>query len=396
MLTAALLYIPVTILAWQQPATKPIRLQLTTHLSAVGYGPCYWFEEPSETLRTPAPFGRAQQGVLEQLEELNWQHRREDEQPPCFTFKYPRAPTFCVNHPDILGLIRQIPRSWDDHVDDKLKMHLLLSASPTASSNTMTPPTFVVNHAFLEFLNDKTTEDRPDDGCWFLKHRLDAKRPRVHPYTTSVELHNRLQQMKEASWNYYIAQKEIHPPMLLHGRKFVLRAHVLAVVKDNTLRLYLHSNPLVLEHEVPLVDKEGRNLSALVLQTGTRSPAYLLSEALTPALRASILDQMSVTTAHLFQELQHQHPLVPDHAPKLSNDDEETVLYQLYGLDFMLNYDGQVFLLEVNRSPRIATGAMGRVHGCYTELLMDAMQILGVIQDLNEPRGEFGTWRDIY
>jgi len=258
----------------------------------------------------------------------------------------------------------------------------------------MTPPTFVVNHDFLESLNDQTTEDRPD-GCWFLKHRLDAKRPRVHPYTTSAELHNRLRQMKEASWKYYIAQREIHPPMLLRGRKFVLRAHVLVAVKDNTLRLYLHSNPLVLEHEL-LTDSEACNLSALVLQNGTRSPAYLLSEALTPALRASILDQMGVTTAHVFQELQHQHPLVRDHAAKLSNDDEEAVLYQLYGLDFMLNYAGQVFLLEVNRSPRIATGAMGGVHGCYTELLMDAMQILGVIQDFNEPRGEFGTWKDIY
>lgn len=325
----------------------------------------------------------------EHLQELNWQKgRNNDEQhavTPSLTFRYPGAPTFCAFHPDIPGTIRQIPPSWDDHVDDKLKLHLLLSAAPADIISTMTPPTFVVNRAFLASLtdHDQGTNGRKE-GQWFLKHRLDAKRPRVHPYATSAKLHERLQQMKEASWKYFIAQKEIHPPMLLRSRKFVLRAHVLASTSgDNfdTLRLYLHSNPLVSEHEP----------SALVLQSGSRSAAYLLSNALTPDLRASILDQMSTITAAVFRELQNQHPLVAT----LSSD-ETAVLYQLYGLDFMLDCTGRAFLLEVNRSPRIATGPMGGVHGCYTEFLIDAMQILGVTPTCKEPRGKFGVWRDIY
>lgn len=394
---AALSVMPVIILAWQKPAPAVIgwrsssRSRTRRVLSAAAdtaAAPCFWFEEPVETRRVTAPFGRAQQGVDERLQALNWQQRRH-EQGPSFTFNYPGAPTFCAYHPDTPAPIRQIPTSWDDHVDDKLRLHLLLSAASAALSG-MTPSTFVVNHALLASL-DEAGQDQEMEGRWFLKHRLDAKRPRVHPFSSSAELCERLRQMGEGSWKYFIAQKEIYPPMLIHGRKFVMRAHVLAWVRGDTIRLFLHSNPLVSEHEAPFEAGDRASPPALVLQSGSRSAAYLLSEAL-PALRASILEQMGSTAAAVFRELHTQHPLAPQHS-KYSIGES---LYQLYGLDFMLNSTGQVFLLEVNRSPRIATGAMGGVHGCYTELLMEAMQILGVTQTSTEASGEFGVWRDIY
>mmetsp|Transcript_20276 Transcript_20276/g.33054 ORF Transcript_20276/g.33054 Transcript_20276/m.33054 type:complete len:454 (+) Transcript_20276:208-1569(+) len=372
---------------------------------------CFWYEYPSETQRVPAPFGRAQKGVEERLQTLNWQnlrlcHEEEKQQRPVpsFTFKYPGAPTFCAHHPGISGPIRQIPASldWDNHVDDKLRLHLLLSTNSTMTCHTMTPPTFEVNHALLASLEaGQGTDD--GEGHWFLKHRMDSKRPRVHPYGSDAKLSKRLRQMKESSWKYYIAQKEIHPAMLIRGRKFVLRAHVLVVVSKGTLQLFLHDNPLVSENEKQFVAEEAGSpwasqpVSALVLQSGSRSASYLLaeSEELSPFLRASILEQISSIVATVFRELHTQHPF-----PLASGAPSQGSMYQLYGLDFMLNSSGKVFLLEVNRSPRIATGAMGDVHGCYTELLVDAMQILGVLEDtsseqLHKP-GKFGAWRDIY
>mmetsp|Transcript_67240 Transcript_67240/g.185302 ORF Transcript_67240/g.185302 Transcript_67240/m.185302 type:complete len:132 (+) Transcript_67240:688-1083(+) len=118
--------------------------------------------------------------------------------------------------------------------------------------------------------------------------------------------------MGEKSWKYYVVQKEIHPPMLVRGKKFVLRAHVLAWVRGGTLRLFLHSEPLVSEHE-KLFEAGGASMAALVLQGGTRTPAYLLNDdsELLPALRLSILEQMGTTAAAVFRELHSQHPLAP-------------------------------------------------------------------------------------
>ena len=409
--------------------------------------PCFWYEDPAETQRgIPAPFGRAQKGVEERLQKLNWQqlhldsrralsscHEEKQQKQrlvPSFTFKYPGAPTFCAYHPGIPGLIRQIPTSWDwdKHIDDKLHLHLLLSSNSTITYHNMTmmPPTFVVDHALLASLEggqDNENQGGTDDGCndkdhwhWFLKHRLDSKRPRVHPYGSSAELCKRLRQMKEASWKYYIVQKEIHPAMLVRSRKFVLRAHVLAWVSRGTMQLFLHDNPLVSENEAQFeFEASGRAWasqpeSALVLQSGSRSAAYLLaeSEELPLSLRDSILEQISSTVATVFQELHIQHPFPLDlqhHDSQYTqqqhpSDSSEGAMYQLYGLDFMLNSSGKVFLLEVNHSPRIATGAMGDVHGCYTELLMQAMQIMGVTEDASceeLPRpGKFGAWRDVF
>mmetsp|Transcript_26856 Transcript_26856/g.29716 ORF Transcript_26856/g.29716 Transcript_26856/m.29716 type:complete len:459 (+) Transcript_26856:82-1458(+) len=386
--------------------------------------PCFWYEEPAKTHRVPSPFGRAAKGVEKSLQSLNWQqlrgqehgqgHERETQQLiPSFTFEYPGASTFCAYHPGIPGTIRQIPMSldWDNHVDDKLRLHWLLSTNNTAATYQLAPPTFEVNHGLLASLKAGQGPGMDDEGHWFLKHRLDSKRPRVHPYGSNTELCKRLKQMKQSSWKYFVVQKEIRPPMLLSsGRKFVLRAHVLAWVQPirdtdtNTLQLFLHSNPLVSENEVSLDTVTGhawasQPASALVLQSGSRSPSYGLakSEELS-FVRSSILEQMGSTVAAVFQELHTQHPF-----PRPSNSSAEA-LYQLYGLDFMLNSSGKVFLLEVNRSPRIATGAMGDAHGCYTELLMQAMQILGVTEtkatnseELILPGpGKFGVWRDIY
>lgn len=386
--------------------------------------PCFWYEDPPETQRVPATFGRAQKGVENRLQTLNWQTRQicheEGNQPrlvPSFTFKYPGAPTFCAHHPGIPGPIRQIPASWDNHVDDKLLLHLLLSANSTMTCHNMTPPTFEVNHALLASLEAGQGQGTDDgEGChWMLKHRMDSKRPRVHPYGSDAKLSKQLRQMKESSWKYYIAQKEIHPAMLIRGRKFVLRAHVLVLVSKGTLRLFLHDNPLVSENQERFVAEEAGDAwasqptSALVLQSGSRSASYLLaeSEELSPFMCASILEQISSTVATVFQELHNQHPFPSalqhdlQYAQHHSSDaSSQGSMYQLYGLDFMLNSSEKVFLLEVNRSPRIATGAMGDVHGCYTEFLVQAMQILGVLEDTSsvelQKSGKFGTWRDIH
>jgi hypothetical protein len=182
------------------------------------------------------------------------------------------------------------------------------------------------------------------------------------------------------------------------GRKFVLRAHVLAHVSGGgsggagaglggtggaLLRLFLHGEPLVSEHA---------SAEALVLQGGARSPARPLRQAL-PRGHGAVLARLEGAARAVFRELQARHPIQKEESYPGA---EGGALYQIYGLDFMLDAAGGAFLLEVNRSPRIATGAMGDAHGLYTELLMDALQILYVTRAVHKTPGECGSWREIY
>ena len=52
----------------------------------------------------------------------------------------------------------------------------------------MTPPTFAVDHALLAFLDEEAAWERGTraERRLFLKHRYDAKRPRVHPYDSRL------------------------------------------------------------------------------------------------------------------------------------------------------------------------------------------------------------------
>ena len=137
---------------------------------------------------------------------------------------------------------------------------------------------------------------------------------------SDAKLSKWLRHMKESSWKYYIGQKEIHPALLICGRKFVLRAHVLVLVSRGTLRLFLQNNPLVSKnHKQFIAEEAGTNspwasqpMSALVLQSGSRSASYLLTknEELSPFLRASILEQISSIVATVFRELHIQHPFL--------------------------------------------------------------------------------------
>ena len=214
-------------------------------------GPCFWFEESAGPLRQPAgPFGRAQKGVEERLQALGFSPSSADDGRPeehrrrSFSFRYPGAPTFCAHRPDLPGPVRQLPASWDEHVDDKLLLHLLLSAADAPRDlSGIAPPTFVVDHTLLAALEEEgeaaagrdrregeaAEGHREGEGgpCWFLKHRLDARRPRVHPFASGPALAARLRRTGERSWAHFVAQREVHPPMLLlggggGGRKFVL------------------------------------------------------------------------------------------------------------------------------------------------------------------------------
>lgn len=370
---------------------------------------CFWIEDSASPRRHRAPFGRAQRGVEEHLEMRGWRRARpcptDDREDPdnsgsqcqaSFAFRHPGAPTFYAHIPDAFP-VGQLPASWDENVDDKLLLHELLSSAAAPHLAGMAPPTFAVDHALLASLEEAGRgaegigEAEGKVPCWFLKHRLDAKRPRVHAYPTAAALAARLRQMGERAWRHFVVQREVHPPLLLDGRGFTLRAHVLCVARggrdgDSALELFLHDTLLVSENEGRHGDDPGA--AARVLQSGTRKPAYPLADAL-PELNDAVTRRAGTVAAAVFGELRAQHAPLPL--------GEGGALYQIYGLDFVLDTAGRAFLLEINRTPRIATGAMGEAHALYAGLVVEALVILGVVErDASSERpGGSGGWRVI-
>ena len=104
------------------------------------------------------------------------------------------------------------------------------------------------------------------------------------------QLKGKLEDIGEKAWPWYVLQQEVWPPLLLHGRKFVLRAHVLLHRElGETPRVYLHSSPVVMEHDQPFdFGAASDSREVLVLQHAVkraeRPKPYIPAERCTSAV----------------------------------------------------------------------------------------------------------------
>lgn len=179
---------------------------------------------------------------------------------------------FPATGPD-LPKIRQLPQQCSAALDDKRRMWECLAAAGEAG---VTPHTiadleaflqqhsqpggavadggapeasFLVARGFEEPLPPSQQQGRqpPPAGQhgWFLKHRRGVKGQAVHYLPTTAALLERLQGLSAHSRRALVAQAAV-PPLLLRGRKFVLRAHVLlrllaaAGGESSRLAAYVH------------------------------------------------------------------------------------------------------------------------------------------------------------
>ncbi|KAH8695357.1 putative acid phosphatase [Talaromyces proteolyticus] len=159
---------------------------------------------------------------------------------------------------------------------------------------------------------------------------------------------------------HFIAQPYIHPPLLLpssSGRKFHIRTYVLAV---GSLKVYVFREMLALFAEKPYQapweeDDEVRDLSRHLTNTclqengssveGSVRRYWDLEESapgLSQGWKDDIFNQICSVTGEVF-EAAARGMLV--HFQTLPN------VFELYGLDFLVDAAGQSWLLEVNAYP---------------------------------------------
>jgi hypothetical protein len=215
-------------------------------------------------------------------------------------------------------------------------------------------------------------------GSVFVKHKRGVKGQAVYIARTMQQL-LQLQQRLKGSSRDFIVQQEV-PPLLLQGRKFVLRVHVLAVPQlpqlDSgdaaavTVRVYVHEDVIVLQHAQPY--NPASNDSAVHISSKGRHhpvPVLLAGSVLPSDLQESIWQQLQGLAVHCIGAV--SQVLLP------SCVHPGVALYHLFGFDCMVNTAGQVVMLEVNSYPAIASGTMRGVDvDVYTRLIGDLVRLL--------------------
>ena len=155
---------------------------------------------------------------------------------------------------------------------------------------------------------------------------------------------------------HFVVQPYIDPPLLFpsfQNRKFHLRSYVLAI---GSLRVYVYQEMLALFAPQPYVPPSASldpeiHLTNTCLQTpnlteNTDAPSnsvYLLSSLpIPPDQRSSILDQISTATGELFEAAARGQLVYFQTLPNA---------FEIFGLDWLVDADGNCWLLEVNAFP---------------------------------------------
>jgi hypothetical protein len=179
---------------------------------------------------------------------------------------------------------------------------------------------------------------------------------------------------------YWVLQRYVEPPMLFDERKFHVRVYCLAV---GNLQVWTCKDALALFSSYKYSgegDEEERNLGKYLTNTcfqQSRSEGALeedlvkdLKEVLTEQELESFWTQVRETIHDVFSCV-HFEPASFQALPRC---------FEMYGLDFVLRQDGQVFFLEANPTPDFAmTGSRCKY---IPEGFIRACMTLGIDQQL--------------
>ncbi|KAJ9621184.1 hypothetical protein H2203_007235 [Taxawa tesnikishii (nom. ined.)] len=182
---------------------------------------------------------------------------------------------------------------------------------------------------------------------------------------------------------HFIAQPYIHPPLLLPepfpsaGRKFHIRTYVLAV---GALKVYVYKPMLALfaasAYTAPWTSESGdpneelsSHLTNTCLQSGEREGSVHafwslpseLSNLKTRDWREGVFGQICEITGEVFEAAARSMMV---HFQPLPNG------FELYGVDFLVDADGDAWLLEINAFPdfkQTGDALSGIVQGLFEE-----------------------------
>lgn len=250
------------------------------------------------------------------------------------------------------------------------------------------------------------------EETWILKPSLCNQGAGISLFSDVATLRDTIELEENEDVKEWVVQRYIPQPFLIDGRKFHLRAYVLAV---GSLQVYLYSDVLALfslyHYPGPL---DLSNLAAHLTNTCFQKSASLLPEEQKEfdenrAVRSlqelaldlggqpvvdHILHQIGELTGEIFEAAADGVGFMP-----LTN------CFELFGLDFLLtrNTEGsfeRVYLLEINAEPDfLQTGSRLRsivsdLHKDATDIILDRFFSEASGKKYSEGRGKFRSCRN--
>ena len=203
----------------------------------------------------------------------------------------------------------------------------------------------------------------------------------------------------------HLVQRYISSPLLVHNRKFDFRVYMV-IANANPLVLLYHEGFL----RVTLSDYNTSSSSASAHITNTQIAKDLLSQQnLTAADREKILSEQMWTLPDLEAYLVEQGKVLPGWAdsslvPRMKSQMLHLTravysrllphpgVFELYGVDFLLDDDLRLWFLEINKSPAImaTTPRKAKILESLIEGLIEIELALASGQDFHALASQFG------
>lgn len=212
-----------------------------------------------------------------------------------------------------------------------------------------------------------------DDGereVWFLKHRRGAKSESACVFIGRTSLQQHLAGMSQQSLQHFLVQQGIAPPALRHGRKWVVRTHLM--LHGNAagdLHLYSHGDIIVLEHSVPYDETDRVPKRAMHVCSAGSAKTLPAPALLDDAILAECVRNLLAKTFSTVWSLAPRGPYAPT-----GNGAE---LCQVFSADFIVDIEGQMWLLEIDDCPAMASGVMAHADiAIYNKLVADVLSLV--------------------
>lgn len=242
--------------------------------------------------------------------------------------------------------------------------HILYISLNNNLLNKIVPETWIINKKeHIDLFKEKFNKN----NIYILKKNIQQKR--------GIYLSNNYEDIIKNMSNYNVIQKYINNTFLINKRKITLRIYLLIVYKNNKLNFYVHKTGKCL-YTTKNYDKINNikklNIDYNSFITSTPNNLDLDIYNINPHSLKELKDFLNKNNYNydlLFKNIIKNIKIIKKcfiNILYIKNKICNNTCFQLFGLDYIFDYDLNTFLLEINKGPNMAPTSKNDLKLKYT------------------------------